>query len=211
MDLYSREISPFSARVRVSVLAKQLPVRIIDGPDVASDAFGALNPLRRVPVLVLDDGTAIAESETIVEYLEDAFPSTPLRPADPAGRARVRLLGRVAELYVFPAVVPIFAALASRDPAQIEAQLAKLDDALAGLAAFLPARSSGWHACGDQLTTADGALTPFLFYVQHVGQLCGRAPLSKHPKLQRFWEGAQQDTVLAKVAAQIANAFRARR
>jgi len=56
MELYSREISPFAARVRASILAKELPVHIIDNPDVASDAFGKLNPMRRVPVLVLDDG-----------------------------------------------------------------------------------------------------------------------------------------------------------
>src|SRR5262245_66030756 len=97
MELHSREISPFAARVRVSILAKELPVLIVDNPDVASDAFGKLNPLRRVPVLVLDDGKAIPESETIVEYLEDAYPGRPLRPTDSGDRARVRLIARVAE------------------------------------------------------------------------------------------------------------------
>ena len=59
MDLYSRDRSPFAARVRVSILAKGLPVRIITDPDVGTPEFGQHNPLRRVPVLVLDDGAAL--------------------------------------------------------------------------------------------------------------------------------------------------------
>jgi len=210
MELYSREISPFASRVRVSILAKELPVRIIDQPDVGSDAFGKLNPLRRVPLLVLDDGTSIPESETIVEYLEDAYPRVPLRPTAPGERARVRLIARVAELYVFPAAVPIFAALAARDAERVDALFAGLDQALGWLASFVPERRSGWHAWGDRLTTADGALAPFLFYVHHLGHVSGRTPLTKHATLQRFWEGAQEDPVLSTVTGQITQAFRAR-
>ncbi|HKO92863.1 MAG TPA: glutathione S-transferase family protein [Polyangiaceae bacterium] len=211
MELHSREISPFAARVRVSILAKELPVRIIDNPNVASDDFGKLNPLRRVPVLILDDGSVIPESDTIVEYLEDAYPSRPLRPADPGERAQVRLIARVAELYVFPAAVPIFSVLAAPDPARRDQLFAALDNALGIASSFLRERSGSWHAWGDRLTTADGALAPFLFYVQFLGQACGRAPLARYPRLQQFWEGAQQEPVLAKVTAQIAQALHARR
>jgi glutathione S-transferase len=210
MELYSRNISPFAARVRVSILAKNLTVRVIDNPDVASAAFGKLNPYRRVPVLSLDDGSVIPESETIVEYLEAAFPEIPLQPSAANARARVRLIARVAELYVFPAVVSIFEALAARDEERVETLFNNLDRALAGAVPFLDDTTS-WHAWGDRLTTADGALAPFLFYVQLVGQTCGRAPLVQHPRLQRFWEGAQQQPVLATVTAQIAEAFAARR
>ena len=66
MDLYSRAVSPYAARVRVSIAAKGLNVRIIDRPDVGSAEFGALNPMRRVPVLVLDNGRSLPESEAIV-------------------------------------------------------------------------------------------------------------------------------------------------
>ena len=211
MELQSRQISPFAARVRVSLLAKELPVHVIDNPDVTSDAFGKLSPLRRVPVLVLDDGTTLPESDTIVEYLEDAYPNRPLRPTDAIGRARVRLIARVAELYVFPAALPIFGALGSGDPMRLDELFGSLDDALRTAASFLQERSPSWHAWGSQLTTADGALAPFLFYVQFLGQACGRAPLARHPRLQQFWEGAQQEPVLAKVTFEIAQALQARR
>jgi glutathione S-transferase len=210
VELLSREISPFAARVRVSILAKQLPVRVVDNPDVNAPEFAHHNALRRVPVLVLDDGTALAESDTIVEYLEDAYPHRPLRPVDPVQRARVRLIARVAELYVFPTAVPLFAARASGDAQRIDAQFGALDVTLGQLASFMSDSTQGWHAWGDSLTIADGALAPFLFYVHFLGMACGKAPFANHPRLQRFWSGAQTEPVLGAVIQQIANAMSAR-
>ncbi|MBU6207412.1 MAG: glutathione S-transferase family protein [Alphaproteobacteria bacterium] len=55
-----------------------------------SDWFVKLNPEGQVPVLV-HDGTIITHTTVINEYLEDVFPDVPLRPADPAGKARMRV------------------------------------------------------------------------------------------------------------------------
>ena len=52
-------------------------------------AFLALNPAAVVPVLK-DDGRVIRESLVINEYLDDAYPQTPLRPRSPLARARMR-------------------------------------------------------------------------------------------------------------------------
>lgn len=210
MELYSREISPYAARVRASFLAKQLDVRIIDSPDVGSAEFAKHNPLRRVPVLVLDDGTSLPESDTIVEYLEDAYPQRPLRPADAVARARVRLIARTAELYVFPALLPIFPARASGDTKKIDELFDKVDATLQQLESFMDERSSSWHAWGRQLTMADCALAPFLFYVQSIGMSCGKTPLAKHAHLQKFWDGAQAEPTLSTVIGQIARAMAAR-
>ena len=49
----------------------------------------ALNPNAVVPTLV-HRGRAVIESNIILEYLEDAFPTPPLRPADPHSRAGAR-------------------------------------------------------------------------------------------------------------------------
>jgi glutathione S-transferase len=211
VELYSRDISPFASRVRISILAKGLSIRIIDSPDVQSAEFGKLNPLRRVPVLTLDDGTPLPESETIVEYLEDAFPEVPLRPVDPRQRAQARLISRVAELYVFPACLPIFFARAAGDVDQLNGLFEKLDDAMTRLSTFLDDGSESWHAFGARLTTADGALAPFLFYAQFLGKACDRPILSRHHRLKRFWDGAQTDSVLSTVIEQMATAISAPR
>jgi glutathione S-transferase len=54
-----------------------------------SPAYLEINPNGVVPTLV-HDGVPIINSFCINEYLEDAFPSQPLRPADPRARARMR-------------------------------------------------------------------------------------------------------------------------
>jgi GST-like protein len=55
------------------------------------------------PVLC-HDGNQITESLFITEYLEDAFPGTPLRPAEPIGRARVLASARFINEVLMPAV-----------------------------------------------------------------------------------------------------------
>ena len=52
--------------------------------------YKALNPTSKVPTLI-DGDLVIRESNVILEYLDDAYPDPPLRPADPYGRAKVRV------------------------------------------------------------------------------------------------------------------------
>src|SRR4051794_6395479 len=110
MKLISLPLSPFAARVRAAIHAKDLPVEIVAPPADwrTSPEYRKLNPLVRIPVLVLDDGTTLFESGVIVEYLEDAFPeSRPLRPQSALDRARVRLVTQLGEQYVLPAMTPL--------------------------------------------------------------------------------------------------------
>lgn len=65
-----------------------------------SEWFVKINPEGQVPVLD-HDGTLITHTTVINEYLEDAFPeSPPLRPADPAGKARVRYWNKFVDEHV---------------------------------------------------------------------------------------------------------------
>jgi len=60
----------------------------------------AVNPAGKVPAMTTEDGTPLAESSVLVDYLEDAYPAVPLYPAEPEARARVRQLMKVSELYL---------------------------------------------------------------------------------------------------------------
>lgn len=206
MELYSRLVSPFAARVRVSIRAKGLSVDIIDNPDVQSADFAALTPLKKVPVLVRPDGRTLPESETIVEYLEDAFPQLPLRPADAFDCAHARLIARTAELYVFPAVVDIFKAMGAGTD-EIEAATEALEQRLVELSSLLTVERSSWHAVGTSLTIADGALAPFLFYVRIVGLRLQRDLLAGHEPLQKFMDGCASEPALAGVMEEIGAAM----
>ena len=60
-----------------------------------------MNPFGGVPILELDDGTIIAESMAIMEYLEEIYPEPPLIGADPVTRALVRAWDRRCEIGVY--------------------------------------------------------------------------------------------------------------
>ncbi|MDB6088030.1 MAG: glutathione S-transferase [Gammaproteobacteria bacterium] len=202
MKLYSLPLSPYAARVRAAIYAKNLAVEIISPPSDwrTSPEFRKLNPLVRIPVLVLDDGTAVAESGVIVEYLEDAHPEPSLRPRSPKDLARVRFITLVGEHYVSTAIMPLFGLFdgKNRDEAAISAQLAKLDGALKQLNDLL---QPGDYAHGSRLTTADVWLAPLRYTLEGLMSFSGRTELldrydavrtysdvvHRDPHLDRIW------------------------
>ena len=65
--------------------------------------FTALNPIQRVPVLILDDGTAIAETIAICRYFEALHPEPSLFGQTPLEIARIEMWNRRAEFnFLFP-------------------------------------------------------------------------------------------------------------
>ena len=153
MKLYQTYTSPFPTRVRLVLYAKGLDVEIIEPPGFhtqprARATTSAINPIGRVPALVLDDGRALPESEVICEYLEDAYPDPPLRPADPWARAQVRLISRLCDIYLVMAMVPLFnAAGRSRrhwDAERIAAALAEVETALGYIEVYIGTTATRW-------------------------------------------------------------------
>jgi glutathione S-transferase len=67
--------------------------------------YMTVNPNGLVPTLI-DDGTVIVESTIINEYLDDAYPSAPLRPEDARAKARMRLWVQHEEEELFLAIRP---------------------------------------------------------------------------------------------------------
>jgi maleylpyruvate isomerase len=72
-----------------------------DGGEQFRPEFDALNPQHLVPVLD-DKGIMISQSIAIIEYLEEAYPDTPLLPRSAADRARVRQLALAAACEIHP-------------------------------------------------------------------------------------------------------------
>lgn len=88
--------SSTSLRVRVALNYKgiaysQITHHLRKGEQRGAD-YLALNPQGLVPALVDEEGNVLTQSPAILEWLEEAHPEPPLMPADPLGRARVRLL-----------------------------------------------------------------------------------------------------------------------
>ena len=104
--LYHAWMSSASRRVRFCLEEKGLPyvgifVRLLKN-EQNTPQYLALNPNGVVPTLV-HRGRPIIESTVINEYLEDVYPDTPLRPADPAERAAMRVWTYMADTVVIKA------------------------------------------------------------------------------------------------------------
>jgi glutathione S-transferase len=63
--------------------------------------FTKLNPMQRVPILVLDDGTVITETMAICRYFEELQPDPPLMGTGPLGKAIVEMWQRRMEFNLF--------------------------------------------------------------------------------------------------------------
>ncbi|PCC68730.1 Glutathione S-transferase [Nannocystis exedens] len=202
MKLLNTNLSPFASRVRLAIHAKSLPVEIAPAgmwlPNgQKSPDYLALNPIGKVPTLILDDGSALPESDTIVEYLADAFPQAGLRPARPQDAARGRLLARIFEQYVMAPgwsglIGQLFAP--SRDEAVVDATLAKIHEGLRHLSHFMTDEP---FAVGDTITTADCALIPFLTFQNRLARFHGKNdPSAEHPRIAAYLDRVGRDPVV---------------
>ena len=125
MILYATPLSSYSLKVRLAFALKGLGVELSEPPGGYRSAdYKALVPSATIPALV-DGDFVLAESDTILEYLEDRFPASPLLPSDAKGRARARFLGRLHDLHLEPLVRKLFSLSAASE--QRDAIQAKLD------------------------------------------------------------------------------------
>jgi glutathione S-transferase len=133
MRLYNLDLSNFASKCRIAIYEKALTVELTPPPGgMNSPEFKKLNPLGKIPVLQLDDGQLIAESEIINEYLEEKFPEKPLLPKDAEGRARVRFLSRLNDLYLDPPIRALLPQLFGKklDNSFVQGKLAEIDTRL---------------------------------------------------------------------------------
>lgn len=94
IELYHNGMSTCSQKVRLTLAEKGQEFTShhfnLRAGDQHQPDYLALNPNGMVPTII-HDGQVLYESAVIDEYLDDVFPNSPLRPATPMGRARMRL------------------------------------------------------------------------------------------------------------------------
>jgi glutathione S-transferase len=128
MKLYDGGRAPNPRRVRIFLAEKGVSVPTVQVDIMAgeqrSEAIARLNPLMRVPILELDDGTAIAESVAICRYFEEVQPDPPLFGTDARDKAIVEMWNRRLDLnlglWVSSAARHGLESMAALEPVQVK-------------------------------------------------------------------------------------------
>ena len=196
-----RSLATFRVRVAMNLKgleAEPVYVDLMKGHQ-ADPAFKAINPSMAVPALVEDDGRILTQSLAIMEYLDERYPSPPLLPTDPMGRARVRALAQITIADTHPLNVPRIRAYLSKELGASEQQivgwaqnwLGKGLDAYETLLSRDPATGVFCH--GDAPGIADICLVSHAVGVELYG-----ASLEGHPTVKRIVGKCMADERFAK-------------
>lgn len=133
MKLYDGGRAPNPRRVRIFLAEKgiSVPTEQVDLGQLQqrSDAYTAVNPMQRVPALVLDDGTVIAESIAICRYFEALQPEPPLFGRGALGSALVEMWNRRIEFHLFLPVATVFQHLHPAMKIMVDPQVAQWGEA----------------------------------------------------------------------------------
>ena len=105
LKLYSGDLSPYSAKVRMQIYAKGLDIALERPTGFGTQDWWKTSPIGRIPALRLEDGDIIPESEVISEYLEEVFPEPRLLGATPRETAAIRTVSRLADIYLMNNIV----------------------------------------------------------------------------------------------------------
>lgn len=112
MKLYDGGRAPNPRRVTIFLAEKGISVETVPvdmgREEHRSLAISRLNPLQRLPILELDDGTILTETVAICRYFEELHPEPPLFGTTPLERAQVEMWQRRVELHFFLSVAAAF-------------------------------------------------------------------------------------------------------
>ena len=114
MKVYDVEGFPNPARVRIALAEKNAVDKVefvtvdVMGGAHREPAFLEKNPSGTVPVLELDNGTAISECTAITEYIDHTFEGISLTGKNPEQRAAIHMMNRRGESMLLDAVGAYF-------------------------------------------------------------------------------------------------------
>jgi glutathione S-transferase len=189
LKLVGTPTSPFTRKARVVLLEKRIEFEfVVDAPGSEGTRVPELNPLGKVPVLVIDEDTALFDSRVIVEYLDSASPVQRLIPEETRPRIQVRRWEALADGCLDAAVAVVYERRrANPDAAWIARQQGKVTRAVDAMAVDLGSRA--W-CTGDFFNLADVAVGCALGFLDlRLPEAGWRA---HHPNLVKLHEKLEQ-------------------
>jgi maleylacetoacetate isomerase len=192
--LYSYFRSSAAYRARIALNLKGVGFETIavhltkDGGQQHSDEYRAINPQKRVPVLVLPTGETLLQSLAIIAYLDEAYPDPPLLPEDALARARVRAVAEIIACDIHPLnnVAPLNYLRNEINAGQEAVRGWYHHWIKTGFEAVEELIRPGPYAFGSHVTLADVCLVPQVANARRF-----KVPLDRFPKIRAADEAAR--------------------
>lgn len=191
LTLYHLALSPFSRKVRVALREKNLDFQLkVEKVWERRPEFLAMNAAGTVPVLVEEDGTVIAESGVICEYLEEVHPGERNLLGDkPVERIEVRRLvawfdqkfsREVTDNLLREKMMKKFLGLGEPNSSAIRAGYSNIHYHLEYIAWLIERRK---FLAGDKYSLADVAAASHLSCLDYIGDV----PWAEHPRAKDWY------------------------
>lgn len=198
MKLYSGDLSPYSARVRMQIYAKGIDdIALERPPHFGTPKFREEFPIGRIPVLDID-GDMMPESEVIAEYLEEIYPTPSMLGATPRETAHIRTVARIGDIYIMNNMFMLAGQsyAATRNEGIVDLLAGQVVRNVKALDRMIG--KDGFACCG-RITMADCALVPGLFLVDGMLANLGiKNPIPLNPNVAAYWAAIQTNAHAAK-------------
>lgn len=203
MKLLASLTSPYARKIRVVLMEKRIEVDLVEENVWAPDTkVGLHNPLTKVPVLVLDDGTSLYDSRVIAEFLDGITPVSRLIPEGGRDRAMVKRLEALGD-GITDAGIAIFLERKRDQGLQghdwITRQMGKVESGIAAVARELGDRK---FCQGENMTLGDISVACGLLWLEfRMPEIKWRAT---YPNLRAWVERLEARTSFAETKPPIA-------
>lgn len=192
MKLLGTNTSPYVRKVRLVLLEKNIPHEyLIAPPREPASQLALINPLGRIPALILDNKTCVYDSPVIAEYADSLNDAPILIPRTNAlERMRVKRWEALADGIMDSAVVVRTESMRPTDKQELD-NISRHNDAITRTIAHAAEQLGQGVWCeGAAVTLADLALVSALIYLDL--RQADRDWRGAHPNLELWFERIKQ-------------------
>ena len=165
LQLISATPSPYARKVRIALAEKGIAFELLtEVPWNDTTSTPKFNPLEKLPVLILEDGSSVYESNYILQYLELKYPTPPMLPADVDGILAARKLEVLCDGVCDALVLTFFERMRGdgASPEWTARQRRKIDGGVKEMARLV---GEGDWAVGDRFSLGDIAAGTLVGYM----------------------------------------------
>lgn len=166
MKLIGSLTSPYVRKVRIVLAEKKIEYEFeIDSPWSDESKVRDINPLGKIPVLVLDDNTPLFDSRVIVEHIDNVTPNAKLFPAPNRERTEVKRWEALADGICDAAANAFLEAKRPKSQQSPDWIARQRDKIVRGLEFMAKELGDQPHCMGTHMTLADIAVCVALGYL----------------------------------------------